>query len=60
MLPPKTLGRIAVGVAVFCCLTAAFLLALGVSRHTMYQGPKAIAFAVMGAVFAVLYRYVKH
>jgi hypothetical protein len=58
MLRPRTLGKIVLGVAVFCCLATAFLFALGVkNEETYYKGFRAITYAIMGLTFATLYRY---
>ena len=57
MLRPRTLGKIAVGVLVFCCLTTAFLFALEVNEDTLYKGFRSITYAIMGLTFATLYRY---
>ena len=57
MLRPRTLGKIAMGVLVFCCLATAFLFALEVKEATLYKGMRAITYAVMGLTFATLYRY---
>jgi len=57
MLRPRTLGKIAMGVLVFCCLATAFLFALEVNKDELYKGYRAITYAVMGLTFATLYRY---
>ncbi|NLW50918.1 MAG: hypothetical protein GXY85_08780 [Candidatus Brocadiaceae bacterium] len=58
MLRPRTLGKIAIGVLVFCCLATAFLFALEVKNEaTLYKGFRAVAYAVMGVAFAIVYRY---
>ena len=57
MLRPRTWGKIAIGVLVFCCLMVAFLFALEVGRDSLYKGARAIAYAIMALTFATLYRY---
>lgn len=57
MLRPRTLGKIGIGVLVFCCLATAFLFALEVSKDELYKGMRAITYAVMALTFATLYRY---
>jgi len=57
MVRPRTLGKIAVGVLVFCCLMTAFLFALEVNQDELYKGYRAVTYAVMALTFATLYRY---
>ncbi|MHC5033672.1 MAG: hypothetical protein ACYTFZ_01385 [Planctomycetota bacterium] len=57
MLRPRTLGKIAVAIAMICCLMVALLFALEVEETELYKGTRAITYAIMALTFATVYRY---
>jgi len=57
MLRPRTLGKIVIIILLVCSMLAALIFALEVGEEEIYKGTRAITYALMGLIFATLYRY---